>query len=128
MAKKILHIVSTAYRASLEEQDDTILWLSQTMKGHGADIDLLLRGPAVNYGVLKQDARGLKIGNWQQKHPPDLVRDLKKILEKGSKIFFLAEDAAHLGIEQHSLVPGLKDLSENNLATLFSNYDLVWNW
>lgn len=128
MSKKILHIVSTAYRASLEEQDDTILWLSQSMKNNGAEIDILLRGTAVNYGIINQDASGLRIGKWQQKNPPNFVRDLKKILEKGSKIFFIAEDAAHLGLEQQSFLSGLQDLSEKNLPKLFSSYDFVWNW
>ena len=71
---KILSVVDTAYRATLEEQDDTILWLSHALRNNGAEVGILLTGNAVNYALHGQDAAGLAFGNKRVAHPPGSTR------------------------------------------------------
>ena len=53
--KKTLSIVSSAYRAIVEEQDDTIIWINHAMKGAGAELTVLLKDNAVNVALAPGD-------------------------------------------------------------------------
>jgi sulfur relay (sulfurtransferase) DsrF/TusC family protein len=128
MALKVLNIVESAYRATIEEQDDTILWTSTALKGAGANVDVLLRGNAVNYGVKGQDASGLQFGAKKQTHPPQLEDDLQRLLDKGAKVYVVTDDVAERGLERTDLIAGLEPLSRSRIAKLYADYDQIWHW
>ncbi len=125
---KALNIVEAAYRGTLEEQDDTIVWLTHAMKGAGADLALLLRGNAVNYATRGQDASGLVIGGVPQTHPPDLAGDVAALIPKGVDVYVVEEDLADRGIEPGDVIDGLKKVSRGGLARLIDDFDQVWHW
>lgn len=125
---KALNIIETAYRATIEEQDDTIVWVTHAMKGAGGELDVLLRGNAVNYGVKAQDASGLSFGNLEQTNPPKLAEDVAKLPDKGVKVFVVQEDLAERGIESGDLVDGLTPVARDALAGMLDDYEQVWHW
>jgi hypothetical protein len=128
VASRILNIVETAYRATLEEQDDPVLWLSASLRGNGADVDVLLRGSAVNYLVRDQDASGLSFGGRKQTQPPRLPEDVASLIAKGSRVFYVEEDVANRGIVRSELIEGPHGLSQRALPKLLEGYEHVWNW
>jgi sulfur relay (sulfurtransferase) DsrF/TusC family protein len=128
MSKKVLSIIETAYRATLEEQDDTVVWITHALKGANADIDVLLRGNAVNYAVRGQDASGLSFGEKRQTQPPRLDEDVAKLAQKGVKVFLVAEDLADRGLGRADLIGGIDTVSRSALPKLFGGYDQVWHW
>jgi sulfur transfer complex TusBCD TusB component (DsrH family) len=125
---KILNIVETAYRATLEEQDDTILWLSHMLKNAGADIAILLRANAVNYAVRGQDASGLSFGEIKMTHPPEIDKDVEKLIEKGVPIYLVEEDAIERGLSDGDLISAIKKVRRQDLPELIDEHDQVWHW
>ena len=128
MPRKLLQVIETAYRATIEEQDDTCVWIAHAMKGGGADIAVLLRGNAVNYGCKQQDASGLAFGEKRQSHPPDLSGDIAGLIGKGVDVYVVEDDCAERGLERSDLIDGLKPVARAGMSKLFGGYDQIWHW
>jgi sulfur relay (sulfurtransferase) DsrF/TusC family protein len=129
MAKKTLNIIESAYRAVIEEQDDTILWLLAAMRGAGAEHTVVLRGNAVNYAVAGQGAPGLTIGGWTQTQAPRMDNDVIDLIKKHKiPVFVIEEDLAARGIERGELIPGVELLSSKMLPRHMAEYELVSHW
>lgn len=124
---RILNIVETAYRGTLEEQDDTILWLSRALKNAGADLSVVLRGNAVNYAV-HQACPPLAIGRATIKHPARPNEDLAKLQAKGAKVYVIREDLAERGIGEERCVADAQPLRRAELVDLMESHDQIWHW
>jgi sulfur transfer complex TusBCD TusB component (DsrH family) len=124
---RILNIVETAYRATLEEQDDTVLWLSRALQNAGADLTVLLRGNAVNY-VVRQSCPVLSIGRATIKHPAEPNTDLAKLQGKGARIFVVQEDLDERGIDKQRCLAVAERIGRADVAELLETHDQIWHW
>jgi sulfur relay (sulfurtransferase) DsrF/TusC family protein len=125
---KHLNIVSSAYRATIEEQDDTVVWISHAMRNAGAEIDLLLSGAAVNYSVRGQSVEPLNLGGRAQKHAPDVHAQVREFCGNGSKVYAVQEDLDERSIDHRSLLQEVELIGRKDLPGLLSGYDQVWHW
>ncbi len=125
---KALQVIESGFRATLEEQDDTIVWITHAMKGAGANLDVLIRGNAVTMAVKGQDASGLKFGDRAQKSSAHLAEDIAGMVGKGITVMIVAEDMADRGVKPDDLVGQLQTVSRKDIAAIFDRYDQVWHW
>lgn len=125
---RILNIVETAYGATIEEQDDTVLWLSHMLKNAGADVAVLLRANAVNYAAKGQDASGLSFGEIEMTHAPEINKDVVRLIQKEVPVYLVQEDADERGLSDGDLIWGIKKVARTDLPELLDRHDQVWHW
>ena len=125
---KTLQIVETAYRATVEEQDDTIVWLTHATVGAGGQFGMLLCGNAVCYAARGQAAPPLALGGWRQSHPPNLPADVAALAGKGVALYAVEEDLEDRGLLDAARTDGVTVVSRAELPRLFEEYPRIWKW
>lgn len=125
---KVLNIVETAYRATLEEQDDPVIWILHAMKGAGADHSVLLGGNAVNYAVMAQGVPPLTFGERTQRHAPRLAEQVAGLVAKGVEVMVVRECLAERGIGEEELMDGLVMVRREAIPDMMNRFDRVWHW
>ena len=124
---KILNMIETAYRATLEEQDDTIVWLTAALKNAGAEIAVLLRANAVNY-VVRQTCPPLEIAASRIAHPAAPSEDLERLQAKGVTVYAVREDLEDRGVEADRCIGGVELVGRADVPAVMEAYDQVWHW
>ena len=124
----LLNIVSSGYRATVEEQDDTVVWISHAIRNADADVDLLLCGSAANYSVKGQSVEPIMLGGRTQKHAPDVHGQVRKLLEAGSRVFAVSDELEARGIDSSQLLEDVQLVRADELPGLLNGYDHVWHW
>lgn len=125
---KILNIVETAYRATIEEQDDTVLWIIHMLKNAGIDVAVLLRANAVNYAAKGQDASGLSFGEMEMTRAPEIDKDVVRLIQKEVPVYVVKQDADERGLSDGDLIWGIKKVARTDLPELLDQHDQVWHW
>ena len=125
---KVLNIVETAYRATLEEQDDPVVWILHAMKGAGADHSVVLSGNAVNYAVMAQGVPPLMFGDKVQKHAPRIAEQVASLIAKGVQVMVVRECLKARGIDEEELMDGLTLVKQGALPKVMNDHDQVWHW
>ncbi len=125
---KILSVIDSAYRASLEEQDDAGMWFSLAVAKGGAKVTLLLTGNAVNYVTTGHPSKPLEIGGGEIPFPMNPNLDIQRGAEAGCSCFFIKEDAQDRGIDPGAIMAGVEGISRAGLADFIEKFDDVWHW
>lgn len=125
---RVLQIIESAYRGTLEEQDDTIVWLTHCMRGAGAELTVLLKDNAVNYVLRGQECSGLQFGRWKQTHPPDVAADLAALSARDVRVLVVEEDLARRGILDAARIDAALLVSRRDVVRIADEHDLVWYW
>ena len=125
---KVLQVLGSAYRATIEEQDDPALWITQAMRGAGGEFSVLLRGNAVSYAVAGQHAGGIAFGDWQQSQPPDIGADLERLIASGIDVFAVAEDVEARALPASRLQANVEVIRRSALPDFVQRFDMIWHW
>jgi sulfur relay (sulfurtransferase) DsrF/TusC family protein len=125
---KVLNIIETGYRATVEEQDDPVVWIVHAMLNCGADMSIFLRGNAVNYLVAAQHSPPVVVGARRQKQAPQLCQSIEALIARKIAVYADVDDIRERGIREDEMIAGATVVRASDLPQLMEKYDRIWHW
>ncbi|WP_156727255.1 hypothetical protein [Streptomyces apocyni] len=124
---RVLAIVERGYRGALEKQFFDELYLATELHRQLGGLDILLRGPAVTYGLRADRVPPLRIGNRTVDTVSDPRPGLRALLEAGVTVWADEPDLAALGAAGNPdrLIEGVRIARDGELAVRWPEYDMV---
>ena len=120
---KILGIVESGYRGTLESQEDAVLRLCGELARAGAEFALLFRGNAVNYLNKRQQPPPLKFGDGAPESPPRVLDEVAALGRANVALYYVDEDAGERGMVKPDLAPLARAVSRSNLTRFVAGFD-----
>jgi len=124
----VLQVIDQAFRTTVEEQDDTILWLTQSMRGAGADLTVLLSGHGVHYAVQARRQPALVLGDWKQSEPAEIHHDIRRLVDAGVPVYAVRDDIEERGLQPSTVQHGVTLIGRQDTAALYEQADQIWQW
>ena len=95
------------------------------MKGTGADLDVLLRGSAVNDDSKTQKVPTQYFGAHTQKSSPHIAQDVSGLIGKGIAVSNIEEVNAEHGLADGDLIEGRTRVKHADVPGLLDGHDHV---
>jgi sulfur transfer complex TusBCD TusB component (DsrH family) len=61
-------------------------------------------------------------------HPPEIDKDVEKMIQKGIPVYLVKEDAEERGLSDKDLISEIKKVTRQDLPGLIDQHDQVWHW
>lgn len=126
--KNCLAIVERAFRGAIEEQYGHIIWLTRSLRMMRCEVDLMLRGNTVLYGLKDQPHQALEIGGVTISHLPHYESALRALLDDRATVFADRAATQRLGIGVQRLIDGIILYDAEDFAEIIHRYDNIWYW
>jgi hypothetical protein len=121
---RTLVIIERAHRGTLEEQYAHVLWLVRTLRRLSA-LTLLLQGTAAVY-ALDRPADEARPAERACGLTDDTRATMLSLAEEGTGLLVAATSLRELGLGECPLLPGVRALSDREVAAQWAAHDRIW--
>lgn len=123
-----LFVCELGYRAVMEEESDSAIWMAHALRRTSAvEVALLLYGPATHY-VADTRESVLVCSCCKRTRLVDVVSDIRSFLQDGGRVFVTDHDLDRYGIPRDRILSGVDILPDSKVSSLVAEYEHLSFW